>query len=117
MSQKDIRESIVTFLQSKGNYQDSDSVLIDELLFNIYLIKEAKKDIRERGMILNAARKENAAGIQTGDDKKNKSLEIYIQANKEVKQLYTQLGISPQERIKLKIELAKEEDLFEKVFG
>jgi P27 family predicted phage terminase small subunit len=112
-----VKQIIVDFLKAKDNFQESDLLLVDELVFNFRVIKEAKEDIKERGIILNKARNNSEGGFQRGDDKKNKSYEIYVQSMKEVKDLFVKLGITPQERVKLKIEISDKIDQFDKVFN
>lgn len=111
-----IKTTIEDFLKKDDNYSETDDMLIEELLFNWLTMQAAKKDIKKRGIILNKDREVDENGNQRGDDKKNKSFEIYLQCNKELKDIFVKLSITPQERSKLKIEITKKIDEFEEAF-
>ena len=112
MSGKKIKEIIIQFLSEKGNYQMSDDVLIDEIVFNISLLNQCKEDVKNEGYKINVTQNENKTPYYT----KNQSTIIYYMALKEIKNLYQCLGITPRERVKLQIELKEEMDEFYQVF-
>ena len=116
ISQVEIKSTIEKYLQDTDNYQSTDDILIEELVFNFLISKEAKADIKKRGIILNKDRVKDEDGVQRGDDKKNKSWEIYLQSQKEMKDIFVKLSLSPQERNKLKIELTEKIDEFDQTF-
>lgn len=100
-----IKNIILKTLKDSQVYDPTDDILIDELLYNIKLSDDAKKDIKKYGFKQNVVK----------DPKKdpyyqaNPSVSTYIQTSKNIAALLTKLGITPQERIKLEIE-SKEED-------
>lgn len=101
-----LKENITSLLRERNNYEPSDEALIDQIIFNAQLIEECKNDIKTRGcIVVQAGRK--LAGMTSMMDRTNNSLGIMEKLVSQNNVLYTKLGISPQERIKL--QLKKEE--------
>ena len=107
-----LKKSILDYLQSRELYHESDELLIDELLYNIKLAKLAKQDIEENGLQMNITRDPNRDPYYV----KNQSVNTYQQCLKNIQSLFRQLSLSPNERQKLKIELALRKDEFDEIF-
>ena len=110
MTKREIKASIVRIIDSKDNFEDSDELLLKELLYNVSLLAKAKTDISKNGILFN--------------NKENPSLAIYRKSLDTIKNLYIALGITPKERIKFKVDentlisskVASEIEQFEKSF-
>jgi len=114
MSGKQIKEIIIAYLTERGNYSMSDDILIDEIVFNMNLMKQCKNDIKEEGYKLNITQNPDKEPYWT----KNQSTIIYFMALKEIKTLFQTMGITPRERIKLQLEMKEANiDEFDEVFG
>ena len=99
-------------MEGKGTYSKSDDILIDELVFNFKMIEMAKADLLTRGQIL-----EPPPGSKPlAYDIVNKSIDIYNTSLKNMTNLFVRLGISPKERIALKIEMTDSKDEFDEAF-
>lgn len=101
MSGKKIKDIIIEYLDSKGNYNMSDDVLIDELVFNVKLMAECKSGIKEDGYKINITQNPDKEPYWT----KSQDVLVYYMALKEVKSLFSTLGITPKDRIKLQLEI------------
>jgi hypothetical protein len=55
ISKKKLRE----YLIEKEIYNEVDEFLVDEFVFNLKLIDDAKRDISKRGAVMNIAKPEN----------------------------------------------------------
>ena len=99
-----IINGIKRYLKKKQVYEKIDDTLITELAFNVYLMDEARADIKERGIQVNIrANPDDEPYYQV-----NQSVSIYNGAVKLVAVLATKLGISVQERAKLGLEIKKD---------
>jgi len=107
-----LKKIITDYLKDKDLYHESDEILVDELVFNIDLAKEAKEDIKANGIEVNITRDPKKEPYYI----KNKSIDIYQQALKNLQGLFRQLALSPSERQKLKIELSSKKDEFDEIF-
>lgn len=94
-----IRTIVKKTLDDRKVYDPSDELLIDELLFNIKISDDAKRDIQERGYQVNVVRDENKPPYYQA----NPSVSTYLQAVKSIGTILTKLGITVQERTSLKI--------------
>ena len=72
----------------------SDLHLIDELEYNFSLLKKAKDGIKKDGLMINTVRDPN----KTPFYQKSPYFAIYDTTLKNINQLYSKLGISPQDR-------------------
>jgi P27 family predicted phage terminase small subunit len=107
-----LKKSILEYLQSRDLYHESDDILLDELIFNIKIAKEAKDDIATNGLQTNITLDPTKQPYWV----KNQSINTYQQCLKNIQSLFRQLGLSPNERQKLKIELAAKKDEFDSIF-
>ena len=108
----ELKEIIKQYLIDQQLWHDSDEILLDEIIFNIEMLELAKEDIRENGIQLDITRDPDKEPFY----QKNRAVDVYQQALKNVQALYRQLILSPSERQKLKLELSKGADEFDKIF-
>jgi len=97
-----MKEIIKAFLDEQNTYEETDEIVIEELIYNIKLAQVCKEEIEETGTTIESV---TAAGSST---KVNPSFTVYNAALKNITLLCTKLGITPQDRAKLKIK--KEDD-------
>ena len=107
-----MKNLIKEYLIAKDLYHISDDILLNEIEFNIELLEECKADIRLNG---------HKEDITRDPDKepffqKNRSVDVYQQALKNIQTLYRQLSQSPAERHKMKLELKAQLDAFDEAF-
>jgi len=107
-----MRDSIIAYLKEKDIYHETDLVLIDEIEFNIELMKSTKEDIRENGWQRDITRDPDKEPFY----QKSRAVDVYQQALKNIQALFRQLILSPAERHKMKIELMNKIDEFGKEF-
>ena len=107
------RKSIVDYLKDKNMFNAIDDILIEELLFNLYMIKQAKEDILHNGIKENITKNPKKEPFWI----KNRSVDIYQQSVKNITNLLAKLVSSPQDRAKLKVLLEKNDDGFDKLFS
>ena len=100
------RKGLLTYLKNRGDWIETDEMLVDELIFNIQLGEKAKQDILDEGYKVNVVR----------DPKKepyyqvNTAVTVFQVAEKHINTLYSKLSLSPQDRAKLKLEARDEKD-------
>lgn len=97
-----MEDKIRAFLQEQNTYEETDEIIIKELIYNIELAQVCKDEIEVAGTTIESV---TAAGSST---KVNPSFTVYNAALKNITLLCTKLGITPQDRAKLKIK--KEDD-------
>ena len=108
---RNFKQSVIKLLIEKNNYEDDvDDKMIDELVYNFYLVDEAKKKIKDEGIVVNVRAEGKIPYYQT-----SVSLGIYNYALKNITTIYTKLGINGAERKKLKISGSKEADIFDDI--
>ena len=93
------KKKLTEYLIDKGIYNDVDEWLVDEFIYNLKLIKEAKTDVEKRGTIMNIAKEGNKPYYQ-----KNFSLSTIETATKTLLQLSKKLALSPFDRATLKLD-------------
>lgn len=97
--EKKLQKQIITLLKAKHLYEPSDDLLIDEIHFLQGIIAQAKTEINTNGIMVNVRSDPGKPMcLQT-----NQSVSIYRDALKSLITLCTKLGITPQERSKLKL--------------
>ena len=111
-SKHELKQSIVDYLKEKDLYHKSDDVLIDELIFTVEVIYTSKNDIRQNGIKVDITRSEEKEPFF----QKNRAVDVYTQALKQLQTLFKLLALSPSERQKLKIEIDNDVDEFENEF-
>ncbi len=97
-----MENKIKEFLESQNNYEPTDDTIIKELVYNIELAQICKDEIEQDGTTVKSV---TAAGEST---KVNPSFTVYNSALKNIQTLSAKLGLTPQDRAKLKI--VKEDD-------
>lgn len=99
MRTRQIKNTIKAYLESKGNLQESDEALIDNIPIILKVIKEAEKDFRINGLII--------------DNKKNPAIEIHSLYLNKLRETFIALGITPKERRKLEQVMVENTDDFD----
>lgn len=100
------KNQITEYIKAKGIFEEVDMIMVDELLFNLKVIKEAKKDISNNGLVINTSKGPNPYYQQSP------SVSIYNNAVKNVMNLSRKLALSPLDRANLKISVEEEDDGF-----
>ncbi|HQB18696.1 MAG TPA: hypothetical protein PL092_01985 [Candidatus Pacearchaeota archaeon] len=106
MNKSFLKAQIIDLLKNKGNHEDIDDFFIDDLIFNIGLLEDAKESLLLHGTI-----EDSKWGRRMTPE-----LLVYQMLTKEVKAGWGILGITPRDRRKLKLEEAMRDDEFDKVF-
>ncbi len=92
-----MKEQIIEYLESKSLHDIIDIVSIDQLIFNIEQSKMTMADIEAEGSV-------TSMGTDRGVIKKlNPSVQAYQLYLKNILALCTKLGLTVQERVKLKL--------------
>jgi P27 family predicted phage terminase small subunit len=97
LKQKKLYTQIIKLLKSKNLYEETDLILITELFMLLDLIEASKKSIKADGILINV-RADGPPLFQM-----NQAVSIYRDALKSLVTVSTKLGITPQERSKLKL--------------
>jgi len=100
MKSKTFKKDLIKILKEKKNYEKSDDILIDEMLFQLSMLADAKEDVITRGIQINVRKDQDAPPFYN----LNQSVSVVFQATKQVQSLYRQLGLSPNDRLKLKLD-------------
>jgi P27 family predicted phage terminase small subunit len=95
--EKKLHKQIVSVLKDKNLYEPSDEILIDELIFLQSIIASSKADITAHGILVNV-RADGSPLYQV-----NQAVSVYRDSLKSLVTICTKLGITPQERSKLKL--------------
>lgn len=110
---KNIRNKIKKLLVAKGTYESTDDTLLDEFIFWLKLGDEAKDNIEQFGMMVNVVRDVTKEPLyQT-----NQAVSVAKESTTKVAMLLTKLGITPQERNKLKNEIVDNNTEFDREFN
>lgn len=91
------KEKITKYLQDNNIYNDFDEILIDQLIIYLDIVDAAKKDIDETGL--------KHKQIQ------NSSIHTLTTASKNITTILTKLGLTVQERRKLKNNISTSGDI------
>lgn len=97
------KKGLIDFLSDRKSFENVDETVIEELLYNLELIKKAKDDINDRGIVCNVSSDPKKEVLQ-----KNHSCSVYDSALKNVLNISRRLGLTPRDRKEL--ELKVEED-------
>lgn len=102
------KKQIIEYLQEKNIYQDVDIMLVDELIFNLQMIKNCKKEIKEKGVLIDIARPDADREYY----QQNPAIAVYNKSVKNLLDITRKLSLSPVDRSALKIdaEYMNEED-------
>lgn len=102
------KKQIIEYLQEKNIYQDVDVMLVDELLFNLQMIKNCKKEIKDKGVLIDIARPDADREYY----QQNPAIAVYNKSVKNLLDITRKLSLSPVDRSILKIdaEYMNEED-------
>ena len=102
------RKQLIDYIKDKGLYEDVDLVMIDELMFNLKVAKQAKKDLNKYGLMMNVSKDPNKPYFQ-----QSPAVAIYNSAVKNIMNLSRKLALSPLDRKNLNLEATDEEDGFD----
>ena len=113
----DQKKIIIKFLKDKNIYEDVDEILINELIFNIEIMKKAKADMRnpysnELDIQLNITRNDEKQDFF----QKNRLLALYDNALKNTINIMKNLALNPADRAKMKLVLKEVGDVFDDMF-
>jgi len=107
----DLKKQIVAFLEKNTEYEWVDDSLIDEYVANVDFAKQARELINQEGIVGTEIRKTSGKNPQEYEiQKKNPAFDVYNKALDNMTKIVTKLGISPSDRIKLKILAIEQED-------
>jgi P27 family predicted phage terminase small subunit len=101
------KKKLLEFLENT-DFLEVDSYLVDELLFNQLLIKQAKKDIKEKGISINVSNNPEKPYFQT-----NQSVTIYNNSLKNILQISRKLGLSAADRKTIGLSVDNDDDGFD----
>ena len=102
------KKQIIEYLKNKNIYDDCDVMLVDELIFNLQMIKNCKKEIKDKGVLIDIARSDADREYW----QQNPAIAIYNKSVKNLLDITRKLSLSPVDRSILKIdaEYMNEED-------
>ncbi|MFW5847872.1 MAG: phage terminase small subunit P27 family [bacterium] len=92
------KKNLINYLEQKNIYESVDDNLITELLYNVKIANQAKKDINQRGVTVNVRQSDENPYFQP-----NPSVSVYHSAIKIIITLSKKLGLSPEDRANLKL--------------
>lgn len=95
------KKQIIEYLQEKNIYQDVDVMLVDELIFNLQMIKNCKKEIKDKGVLIDIARSDADREYW----QQNPAIAIYNKSVKNLLDITRKLSLSPVDRSALKIDV------------
>ena len=96
---KEVEAKIYEFLKNKGQLEDVDETMIDELIFNIELINTCKHDLRTEGYRENVTTRPGKKPYFV----KNQAFSAYQACLRNINTLLISLGLTVKERQKLKL--------------
>ncbi len=105
--QKKTKQAIIEYLKSKDNYQELDHNLIDRLIFKERLISYLQKQI-DNYIKGNFNDDIKVAILQARNFRQN--VELEKKTSNDIDSILKLLGLTPQERIKLKLVEPEEEN-------
>ncbi len=108
----DFKEKVKEYLISVKQFEEVDEILLRELEFNLWMVEEAKDDIKGRGLLINISQQSNGVEYMN----KNLSIGIYNDCLKNINSILIQLGLSLKERQKLKLAISQP-DAFDEIMG
>ena len=95
------KKQIIEYLQEKNIYQDVDVMLVDELIFNLQMIKNCKKEIKDKGVLIDIARPDADREYY----QQNPAIAVYNKSVKNLLDITRKLSLSPVDRSALKIDV------------
>ena len=107
MNSKNLKNEITNLLNEKGFKHNADEALIDELIFNYELIKQAKQEIKKSGMS-QQVRKDSDYPLMMVTPQ----ISVYNNSLKNILAISRQLALTPTERSKIKSMIENDNDGF-----
>lgn len=105
-----LKTSVIDLLKEKNQWEEVDETLVDEFVYNVYIGDKCKEDIVINGVIRNVAKEGNKPYFQA-----NQAVQLFQSSTKISAAILTKLGITPQERKKLKINTDRSTNLFDEL--
>lgn len=102
------KKQLIEYIKNKGLFEDVDLIMIDELIYNIKVTKQAKRDLDKYGLMMNVSKDPNKPYFQ-----QSPAVAIYNSAVKNIMNLSRKLALSPLDRKNLNLEATGEEDGFD----
>jgi P27 family predicted phage terminase small subunit len=97
-----LKKRLIESLKEENCYYESDEVIVDQIIFNIELMNEAQKDLKERGLLINMTRDPNREPYICPNPASNQ----YDTKLKNLMSLLNSLGLSKQGK-KLILDMVK----------
>lgn len=98
------KKKLIELLSDKGIYEETDEILLDELMFNLKMLRDAKVDINKNGILTYINKEKTLTNI-------NPSVTVYKGALKNIMDICRKYGLTPRDRSELKIELEDATDV------
>jgi phage terminase small subunit len=95
----ELKDKFKEYLISKNTFEEIDQTSLNEIEFNLEVIRQCKEDIKDRGLLINISQQANGVSYWN----KNLSWGIYLDALKNLNSLLISLGLTLKERQKLKL--------------
>lgn len=95
------KKQIIEYLKNKNIYDDCDVMLVDELIFNLQMIKNCKKEIKDKGVLIDIARSDADREYW----QQNPAIAVYNKSVKNLLDITRKLSLSPLDRSALKIDV------------
>jgi hypothetical protein len=90
-----VKQVVIDLLKKQNMFEQADMTLLDELVYQIQMLNEAKIDIVTRGQMVNLRKSEDDPFWQI-----NFSVSIVQKSTKIIQSIYRQLGIDVVSRMK-----------------
>jgi P27 family predicted phage terminase small subunit len=102
------KKNIVEYIKGKGIYDDVDIMMVDELIFNMEMVKTCKKNIKEYGVTMNISKDPQKPYFQVSPN-----VTTYNSCIKNIMNLSRKLALSPLDRQNLKISNVVDDEGYE----
>jgi len=88
------KKTIIAFIKSKGiQLEPEDYYLVEEFRYNQHLMKLAKKEVQQLGILVNVSTKLGVESMQ-----KNQAIAVYDKCLANMADISKRLGLSPSDR-------------------
>lgn len=101
-------EDLVNSMKDKGQWEESDQLLVDELNFNLDMMEKCKEEMKKT-LVKNITRSANKAPYLH----KNHFVNMYHEFLSNSLRLISLLNSNPRDRQKMKVELKKSQNAIE----
>jgi P27 family predicted phage terminase small subunit len=87
------KKKIIERLKALGVYDDAYKYLVDELHFNLILLRDAKKELKDKGLLVKGSADPDSDYVV-----KNPAVNIYNDALKNILNISRKMGLSPRDQ-------------------